>query len=38
MDRVRYGLQESLENRRGMFVKVLVPGMVRVGDRLETLT
>jgi MOSC domain-containing protein YiiM len=38
MDRVRYGLQEALQNRRGMFVKVLVPGMVRVGDRLETLT
>lgn len=33
MDRIRNGLREVLQNRRGMFVKVLVPGRVRVGDR-----
>ena len=32
MDRVRPGLQDALASRRGMFVKVLEPGMVRVGD------
>ena len=32
MDRVRYGLQDELQYRRGMFVKVIVPGIVRVGD------
>jgi molybdopterin adenylyltransferase len=36
MERVRSGLREVLQNRRGMFVKVLVPGTVRVGDRLIT--
>ena len=35
MDRVRYGLQKALEGRRGMFVRVVVPGTVRVGDRVE---
>ena len=35
MDRVRYGLQKALEGRRGMFVRVIVPGTVRVGDRVE---
>jgi MOSC domain-containing protein YiiM len=35
MDRVRAGLRESLQNRRGMFVRVLVEGMVRVGDPVE---
>jgi hypothetical protein len=34
MERVRGGLRQVLQNRRGMFVKVLVPGTVRVGDRL----
>jgi len=35
MERVRSGLQNALENRRGMFVKVLVPGTVRAGDKVE---
>jgi MOSC domain-containing protein YiiM len=35
MDRVRNGLQDALRHRRGMFVKVLAPGTVRVGDRVE---
>jgi MOSC domain-containing protein YiiM len=37
MDRVRPGLQEALENRRGMFVRVVSPGIVRIGDRVEVL-
>ena len=32
MDRVRPGLQDALADRRGIFVKVLEPGMVRIGD------
>ena len=32
MDRVRPGLKEQLKDRRGIFVKVLEPGIVRVGD------
>lgn len=35
MDRVRSGLQDALQNRRGIFVKVMVPGTVSVGDRVE---
>ena len=35
MDRVRPGLQDALEARRGMFVKVVLPGVVRVGDLVE---
>lgn len=34
MDRVRPGLREKLEDRRGIFVRVLEPGTVRVGDTL----
>jgi MOSC domain-containing protein YiiM len=34
MERVRRGLQEALSDRRGMFVRVLSPGIVRVGDRV----
>ena len=34
MDRVRPGLQDDLKDRRGIFVKVLEPGTVRVGDTL----
>jgi MOSC domain-containing protein YiiM len=34
MDRVRQGLQDALKDRRGIFVRVLEPGMVRVGDSL----
>ena len=32
MDRLRPGLKQALKDRRGMFVKVLEPGVVRVGD------
>jgi MOSC domain-containing protein YiiM len=32
MERLRTGLQEALKDRRGMFVTVLEPGIVRVGD------
>lgn len=32
MDRVRHGLQQTLMDRRGMFVRVLAAGAVRVGD------
>jgi len=32
MERIRHGLRQALENRRGMFVQVLAPGTVRVGD------
>src|SRR2546422_8037718 len=32
MERLRTGLQEAFRNRRGMFVTVLEPGIVRVGD------
>lgn len=35
MDRVRRGLKDALANRRGMFVRVLTPGAVRVGDILS---
>jgi MOSC domain-containing protein YiiM len=37
MDRVRYGLQDALQYRRGMFVKVVAPGTVRVGDPVQIL-
>jgi|SRR2546425_4180358 len=32
MDRLRPGLKQALKDRRGMFVKVLEPGVVRIGD------
>ncbi len=32
MERLRTGLKEALRNRRGMFVTVLEPGNVRLGD------
>jgi MOSC domain-containing protein YiiM len=35
MERVRPGLQDALQDRRGMFVSVVTPGTVRVGDRVE---
>ena len=31
-NRIRHGLKEALKGRRGMFVKVVAPGVVRVGD------
>lgn len=37
MDRVRSGLQDALKNRRGMFVTVVTPGTVRVGDSVRLL-
>ena len=37
MDRVRYGLQRELQRRRGMFVKVVAPGTVSVGDPVQVL-
>jgi MOSC domain-containing protein YiiM len=38
MDRVRHGLQRELQQRRGMFVKVLAPGTVHVGDPVRVLS
>ena len=35
MDDVRYGLKDALKDRRGMFVTVVAPGAVRVGDVVE---
>jgi MOSC domain-containing protein YiiM len=35
MDRVRPGLREQLKDRRGMFVRVIEPGIVRVGDTIR---
>lgn len=35
MDRLRGGLQDALQYRRGMFVSVVSPGTVRVGDSVE---
>jgi MOSC domain-containing protein YiiM len=37
MERIRGGLRDALQDRRGMFVKVLVPGTVHVGDQLTPL-
>jgi MOSC domain-containing protein YiiM len=37
MERVRKGLQDALESRRGMFVRVIIPGLVRVSDTVELL-
>ena len=34
MERIRPGLQDALQNRRGMFVRVVATGTVRVGDRV----
>jgi len=31
-NRIRHGLKEALKGRRGMFVRVVAPGAVRVGD------
>src|SRR5688572_33173178 len=32
MERVRPGLRAALQNRRGMFVRVITPGEINVGD------
>ena len=37
MERVRPGLREALQNRRGMFVKVVSPGLVRISDPVQVL-
>ena len=37
MDRLRRGLQDALQNRRGIFVKVIEPGLVRVSDSVQIL-
>jgi MOSC domain-containing protein YiiM len=37
MERIRKGLQDALENRRGMFVRVVTPGLVKVYDTVELL-
>ena len=37
MDRVRRGLQGALQDRRGIFVKVVTPGLVRISDSVEIL-
>jgi MOSC domain-containing protein YiiM len=37
MERVRLGLQDTLQNRRGIFAKVVTPGLIRVSDSVEIL-
>jgi MOSC domain-containing protein YiiM len=37
MERVRRGLLDALQNRRGMFVRVITPGLVKVSDTVELL-
>lgn len=37
MDRIRPGLRQALRDRRGMFVKVVAPGTVRIGDTMAQL-
>jgi MOSC domain-containing protein YiiM len=37
MERVRRGLRDALQNRRGMFVKVVCPGLVRISDPVQVL-
>jgi MOSC domain-containing protein YiiM len=35
MDRIRQGLRRALEGKRGMFARVLKPGIIRVGDAVS---
>jgi MOSC domain-containing protein YiiM len=35
MDRVRRGLKSALMDRRGMFVRVVTPGAIHVGDAVS---
>ena len=35
MDEIRQGLQEALRGRRGLLCRVLEPGRIRRGDRIE---
>jgi MOSC domain-containing protein YiiM len=37
MERLRSGLQNALQNRRGMFVQVISPGLVRISDPVQVL-
>jgi MOSC domain-containing protein YiiM len=37
MERIRKGLRNALQNRRGMFVKVVAPGLVRISDPVQVL-
>jgi uncharacterized protein YcbX len=34
MDRVRKGLRQALDGKRGMFARVVTAGTIRVGDRV----
>ena len=36
MDEIRQGLQEALRGRRGLLCRVVEPGRIRRGDRIET--
>ena len=35
MDRIRPGLRQKLQGKRGMFAIVVTPGTIRVGDRVR---
>jgi MOSC domain-containing protein YiiM len=35
MDEIRQGLQEALRGRRGVLCRVIEPGRIRRGDRVE---
>jgi MOSC domain-containing protein YiiM len=35
MDRIRQGLQQALEGKRGMFARVASPGTIRIGDTVK---
>ena len=35
MDEIREGLQEAIRGRRGMLCRVVEPGRIRRGDRIE---
>ena len=35
MDEIRQGLQEALRGRRGLLCRVIEPGHIRRGDRIE---
>jgi MOSC domain-containing protein YiiM len=35
MDEIRQGLQEAIRGRRGLLCRVVEPGRIRRGDRVE---
>jgi MOSC domain-containing protein YiiM len=35
MDEIRQGLQEAIRGRRGLLCRVVEPGRIRIGDRVE---